>query len=81
MEEQWYADRCRLREVLRVYPDWSKRQVAEHLGRSLGWVKKWRRRLRDGPAGDDRVLRGHSRAAAPAAADRRRGGRAHPRHP
>ena len=42
MEEQWYADRCRLRELLRAHPDWSTRQLAEHLGRSLGWVKKWR---------------------------------------
>lgn len=62
MEEQWYADRCRLREVLRAYPEWSKRQVAEHLGRSLGWVKKWCRRLRDGPADDDSVLHSRSRA-------------------
>src|SRR5205823_298768 len=30
--------------------------------RSLGWVKKWCRRLRAAPPGDDAVLRGHSRA-------------------
>ena len=62
MEEQWYADRCRLRELLRAHPDWSKRRLAEHLGRSLGWVKKWRRRLREAPPEDEAVLRGHSRA-------------------
>ena len=41
MEERWYADRGRLRELLRRHPDWSKREFARELGRSLGWVKKW----------------------------------------
>ena len=45
MEEQWYADRCRLRELLRAHPDWSKSQLAAQLGRSHSWVKKWCRRL------------------------------------
>ena len=49
MEEQWYADRCRLREAQHAHPDWSKRRLADELGRSLGWVKKWRRRLRGQP--------------------------------
>ena len=62
MEEQWYADRCRLRELLRAHPDWSKRQLAEHLGRSLGWVKEWRRRLQEAAPDDEAVLRGRSRA-------------------
>ncbi len=29
MEEQWYADRCLLRELLGAHPDWSTRQFAE----------------------------------------------------
>jgi hypothetical protein len=62
MEEPWYADRCRLRELLRAHPDWSKRRLAEHLGRSLGWGKKWCRRPGAGPAGDESVLHGRSRA-------------------
>src|SRR5438067_10969634 len=62
MEEQWYADRGRLRELLRAHPDWSKRQLAEHLGRSLGWVKKWRRRLQEAAPDDEAALRGRSRA-------------------
>jgi hypothetical protein len=57
MEEQWYADRCRLRDLLRAHPDWSTRCLAAHLGRSRGWVKKWRRRLRDADPADDVVLR------------------------
>jgi hypothetical protein len=62
MEEQWYADRCRLRELLRSHPGWSKRELARALGRSLGWVKKWCKRLQGAPPGDDSVLDGHSRA-------------------
>src|SRR3712207_5468340 len=62
MEEQWVVDRCRLRELLRRHPDWSQRALARELGRSLGWVKKWCRRLRDAPPGDESVLRGQSRA-------------------
>src|SRR3954447_15333325 len=62
MEEQWYADRCRLRELLRAHPDWTKHQLAQEIGRSLSWVKKWRRRLRDAPPDDEQVLWGQSRA-------------------
>jgi hypothetical protein len=62
MEEQWYADRCRLRELLRSHPDWSHRQFAAELGRSRGWIKKWTRRLRDAEPADDTVLHGQSRA-------------------
>ena len=60
MEEQWYADRCRLRELLRAHPDWTKRQLAAHLGRSLSWIKKWCRRLQAAPD-DEQVLWGQSR--------------------
>jgi hypothetical protein len=62
MEEQWYADRCRLRAARRAHPEWTNQQLAQHTGRSPGWVKKWRRRLRDAPSDDDDVLRGRSRA-------------------
>jgi hypothetical protein len=62
MEEQWYADRGRLRDLLRRHPEWSKRDLARELRRSLGWVKKWCTRLREAPADDDTVLCGRSRA-------------------
>jgi len=62
MEEEWYADRTRLRQLLRDHPDWSHRACAAEIGRSLGWVKKWTRRLRAAALGDDGVLRGQSRA-------------------
>ena len=62
MEEQWYADRCRPRELLRAHPDWTKHQLAAQIGRSLRWVKQWRRRLRDAAPDDEQVLWGQSRA-------------------
>src|SRR3712207_6177913 len=62
MEEQGYADRCRLRELRHAHPDWSHRQCAAELGRSLAWVKKWTRRLRDADPADDTVLLGQPRA-------------------
>jgi len=34
MEEQWIVDRSRLREVWLEHPDWSKRTLAEAVGRS-----------------------------------------------
>jgi hypothetical protein len=62
MEEDWYADRIRLRQLLRDHPDRSHRAHADAIGRSLGWVKKWTRRLRAAAPDDDEVVRGQSRA-------------------
>jgi hypothetical protein len=62
MEEQWYADRSQLRALLASHPTRSNPELAAQLGRSLGWVKKWKRRLRAAPPGDETVLRGRSRA-------------------
>ena len=46
MNAQWLVDRTRLRDLLAVHPDWTKQDCADALGRSLAWVKKWRKRLR-----------------------------------
>ncbi len=62
MEEQWYADRGQLRALLRAHPSRSTSELAAQLGRSTGWVKKWKRRLRAAPPDDEAVLRGRSRA-------------------
>lgn len=62
MEEHWYADRSRLRALLATHPQRSNPELAAQLGRSVGWVKKWKRRLRAAPPDDETVLRGHSRA-------------------
>jgi hypothetical protein len=62
MEEDWYADRIRLRQLLQAHPGWSHRACAAEIGRSLGWIKKWTKRLRAAAPDDDCVLRGQSRA-------------------
>jgi transposase InsO family protein len=62
MEEQWIVDRSKLRAVWLEHPEWSKRQLAEAVGRSQGWVKKWLKRIRSSPLEDQQVLQGQSRA-------------------
>jgi len=62
MEEQWIVDRAKLRELLAQNPDRPRKELAAITGRSLGWVKKWVRRLREADLHDERVLWGQSRA-------------------
>ena len=62
MEAQWIADRHLLRDLLISRPDWTRRDLAQALGRSLGWIKKWIKRLQNAPPGDDTVLHSLSRA-------------------
>jgi len=57
------ADRINLLSVVQQHPDWTQPQLAHALGRSLAWVKKWRRRIRLARArGEPRaeVLQGYS---------------------
>ena len=62
MEAKWLADRTTLRTLLRTHPQWTVRDLAEAIGRSCGWVKKWRRRLRSAPPDDHAILHSRSRA-------------------
>jgi len=62
MEEEWIVDRSKLREVWLEHPEWSRQKLAEAVGRSKAWVKKWLRRLRSVPLEDREVLNGKSRA-------------------
>src|SRR5215470_10779109 len=62
MEAEWSADRANLRFAVRDHPAWSVPQLAQHLGRSVSWVKKWRQRLREAPSEDEAVLHSRSRA-------------------
>ena len=62
MEAQWIADRRRLRSLLATQPDWTFPDLAGAIGRSLGWVKKWAKRLRAAAPNDDTVLQSRSRA-------------------
>jgi hypothetical protein len=62
MEEQFYADRTYLRQLLQAHPRWTVRQLMDATGRSRSWVKKWRQRLSHAPPEDETVLQGLSRA-------------------
>lgn len=62
MEEQWYVDRCTLRKLRQEHPEWSQKKLAQEIGRSKSWVKKWLRRIREAGSEDEDVLRGLSRA-------------------
>jgi hypothetical protein len=62
MEEQCYLDRARLRELMTDQPEQTQREWGETIGRSLSWVKKWAKRLREADPDDEGVLWGQSRA-------------------
>jgi len=62
MEVDWIADRATLRSLAREHPEWTQQDLAEAVGRSLSWVKKWLKRLREAPLDDLQVLLSHSRA-------------------
>ena len=62
METIWVADRIRLYQLMREHPDWSISYLAQVLGYSLSWVKKWRRRLRDMKHPQLEMFQSHSRA-------------------
>ena len=62
MEAVYYAARANLRRLLSQYPTWTRQQYAQAVGMSLGWVKKWRKRLQEAAPDDDIVLQGQSRA-------------------
>jgi transposase InsO family protein len=52
MEEKWRRDRVLLDQLLRRHPDWTVPQLAANVGRSVSWVKTWRKRLRAADATD-----------------------------
>ena len=60
MEVQWQADRAMLRRLMQTQPHWTQRDYADAIGRSVAWVKKWRKRLHAAPLDDLAVLRSHA---------------------
>jgi len=61
MEEQWQVDRARLRRLLQEQPNWSQRKLAQATKRSVSWVKKWRKRLKQADSDDPELLKSRSR--------------------
>jgi hypothetical protein len=46
METEWVMARVQLYRLMQEQPTWSAQRLADTLGYSLSWVKKWRKRLR-----------------------------------
>src|SRR6185369_5337944 len=46
MEVLWEFERLKLFQIVREHADWSSTRLAEAVGHSLSWVKKWRQRFR-----------------------------------
>jgi hypothetical protein len=63
MEVVYYAARANLRRLMGLHPHWTQPQYAQAVGMSLGWVKKWKKRLQEAEPEDEQVL--HSRSRAP----------------
>ncbi len=62
MEAVYYAARANLRRLMRLHPQWTQPQYAQAVGMSLGWVKKWKKRLQEAEPQDEQVLHSRSRA-------------------
>ncbi len=62
MEEEWMRDRALLRDLLEKTPRASPQELAQAIGRSVSWVKKWRKRLTAGDPHDPSLLCSCSRA-------------------
>lgn len=63
MEEPGIADRAALCALLQTHPEWTLAHLADYLGRSVRWVKRWRRRLEPAAPNAPAVLRSQSRRA------------------
>jgi hypothetical protein len=61
-EAQLIVQRAGLRWLAQQYPNWTQPDLATALGKSLAWVKKWLKRLREAAPTDVMVLHARSRA-------------------
>ena len=59
MEEERIAERQKLRELMQESTPWTNKQLAELTGRSVSWVKKWKKRLAGTRLDDMDVLKSH----------------------
>jgi hypothetical protein len=62
MDTALLADRITLRVLMQNHPNWGPSTLADAVGRSVSWVKKWRTRLRTAAPDDPTVLFGQSHA-------------------
>lgn len=62
MEAEWILDRSHLWQLHLEHPHWGAKKLSRFSQRSLTWVKKWLRRLRQAEPQDESVLYSRSRA-------------------
>ena len=62
MESKWLVDRARLRQLHQQHPAWKTKRLAQELGYSLSWVRKWLGRFADAEPDDYSILFSQSRA-------------------
>lgn len=62
METTWVFDRMQLYRLMQEHPGWSIARLAQALGRSVSWIKKWRRRFREAGRITLATFLSHSRA-------------------
>lgn len=62
MESEWELDRVRLYQLRSAHADWTLRQLAEALKRSLSWAKKWLKRFRETGTPSLAMFKSQSRA-------------------
>ncbi len=60
-EAQLIMQRASLRWLAQQHPTWTQQELALTLGKSLAWVKKWLKRLREAKPTDVMVLHARSR--------------------
>jgi transposase len=65
-EAQLIVQRASLRWLAQRHPSWTQRELATTLGKSLAWVKKWLKRLREAEPGDVMALHARARKTPPA---------------
>ena len=62
MESQWIVDRARLRQLHQQHPQWKQKRLAQQVGYSSTWVKKWLKRFAEADPDNDSVLFSRSRS-------------------
>jgi hypothetical protein len=58
--ERWVADRALLPRLIQDHREWTQKELAAWMGRSLGWVKKWIKRFREASSGQRPCLVGRA---------------------
>lgn len=62
IDTQWTYDRIRLYKLRQQHPGWTHQQLADALGYSVSWVKKWLKRFREALIHDLAMFSSRSRA-------------------